>query len=148
MTKKPSLPQTETSVAITTKQYDLFTTFFGNPNNLSNTIELWDAIPKYAVNERAQSQVRDEKGNLPVSTQEFLYRPTVRGLPKEITCKLTIQPAIRTRTAPIRSITLQTTKNYSRKSSRNSSPIRILGNTGRMALKAGSGLPWGWFNKS
>ena len=93
MTKKPSLPQTETSVAITTKQYDLFTTFFGNPNNLSNTIELWDAIPKYAVNERAQSQVRDEKGNLPVSTQEFLYRPTVRGLPKEITCKLTIQPA-------------------------------------------------------
>ncbi|OQW36138.1 MAG: hypothetical protein A4E19_00305 [Nitrospira sp. SG-bin1] len=93
MTKKPSNPQTETSLTTTTKQYDLFTTFFGNPNNLSNTIELWDAIPKYAVNERAQSQVRDEKGNLPVSTQEFLYRPTVRGLPKEITCKLTIQPA-------------------------------------------------------
>jgi len=93
MTKKPGNQQSESTLTTTKKQYDLFTTFFGNPANLSNTIELWDAIPKYAVNERAQGQIRDEKGHLPVSTQEFLYRPTVRGLPKEITCKLTIQPA-------------------------------------------------------
>ena len=35
------------------KQYDLFTTFFSkDPRDLSNTIELWDAIPKYAVSPR------------------------------------------------------------------------------------------------
>ena len=35
------------------KQYDLFTTFFGKEQrDLSNTIELWDAIPKYAVSPR------------------------------------------------------------------------------------------------
>lgn len=75
------------------KQYDLFTSFFGDSKNLSNTIELWDAIPKYAVSARIQSGLRDEKGNLPVHEQEFKYRPTAPGLPSEINCKVTIQPA-------------------------------------------------------
>lgn len=75
------------------KQFDLFTTFFGDAQNLSNTIELWDAIPKYAVSPRAQKKMRDKNGNLPVYEQDFLYRPTIDGLPKEIPCKLTIQPA-------------------------------------------------------
>ena len=75
------------------KQYDLFTTFFGDAQNLSNTIELWDAIPKYAVSPRTQKKLRDKNGNLPVHEQEFLYRPTIDGLPKEVPCKLTIQPA-------------------------------------------------------
>lgn len=80
------------AVAKANKQYDLFKTFFGDARNLSNTIELWDAIPKYAVSARAQKQMRDAKGNLPVYEQEFVYRPTIDGMPKEITCKLTIQP--------------------------------------------------------
>lgn len=75
------------------KQYDLFTSFFGDSQNLSNTIELWDAIPKYAVSARIQNSLRDEKGNLPVHEQEFKYRPTAPGLPMEINCKVTIQPA-------------------------------------------------------
>lgn len=75
------------------KQYDLFSNFFGDSKNLSNTIELWDAIPKYAVSARIQSGLRDEKGNLPVHEQEFKYRPTAPGLPMEINCKVTIQPA-------------------------------------------------------
>ncbi len=37
------------------RQYDLFATFFGDAAELSNTIELWDAIPKYAVSARAQN---------------------------------------------------------------------------------------------
>ncbi len=77
----------------TAQQYDLFTTFFGDPQNLSNTIELWDSIPKYAVSPRKQGLMRDPKGNLPVYEQEFLYRPTALGLPKEIQCKMTVQPA-------------------------------------------------------
>jgi hypothetical protein len=75
------------------QQYDLFTRFFGDPEHLSHTIELWDAIPKYAVGARMQAAMRDEHGNLPVYEQEFLYRPTVPGLPKEVLCKMTIQPA-------------------------------------------------------
>ena len=75
------------------KQFDLFTTFFGDAQNLSNTIELWDAIPKYAVSARVQNKMRDEKNALPVHEQEFLYRPTMDGMPKEISCKVTIQPA-------------------------------------------------------
>lgn len=75
------------------KQYDLFRTLYGDANNLSNTIELWDAIPKYSASARAQNKLRDSKGNLPVYEQQFEYRPTVEGLPDRIQCKVTIRPA-------------------------------------------------------
>ena len=67
------------------KQYDLFAEFFGNAGELSNTIELWDAIPKYAVSARRQSALRDEKGRLRLHEHEFVYRDRV--------CRLVIQPA-------------------------------------------------------
>jgi hypothetical protein len=74
-------------------QYDLFTTFFGkNKRALSNTIELWDAIPKYAVSPRLQNVHRDNNGRLPVHSQEFEYRPSHRDTPA-ITCRLKVQPA-------------------------------------------------------
>jgi hypothetical protein len=74
-------------------QYDLFTTFFGkNKHALSNTIELWDAIPKYAVSPRLQNVRRDGNGRLPVHSQEFEYRPSHRDTPA-ITCRLKVQPA-------------------------------------------------------
>lgn len=75
------------------KQYDLFTSFFGDAKHLSNTIELWDAIPKYAVSPRQQNKIRDEKGALPVYEQEFEYRPTIEGAPQSIACRVAIQPA-------------------------------------------------------
>lgn len=81
----PQLPQKN-------KQFDLFTSFFGNEKELSNTIELWDAIPKYAVSARQQNALRDDKGNLPVHEQEFEYRPTT-GKAVSILCKVTVQPA-------------------------------------------------------
>ena len=74
-------------------QYDLFTTFFGkNKRVLSNTIELWDAIPKYAVSPRQQNACRDRNGRLPVHPQEFEYRASQRDTPG-ITCRLKVQPA-------------------------------------------------------
>src|SRR5262250_845782 len=74
-------------------QYDLFTTFFGkNKRVLSNTIELWDAIPKYAVSPRQQNASRDDSWRLPVHVPEFEYRPShVDTAP--ITCRLKVQPA-------------------------------------------------------
>ncbi|MGE0278456.1 MAG: hypothetical protein AB7R40_23920 [Nitrospiraceae bacterium] len=83
--KTPPVPQKN-------KQFDLFTSFFGNEKDLSNTIELWDAIPKYAVSARQQAALRDDKGSLPVHEQDFEYRPTT-GKTVSIACKLTIQPA-------------------------------------------------------
>jgi hypothetical protein len=75
------------------KQYDLFTTFFGkDKRDLSNTIELWDAIPKYAVSPRQQNARRDDNGRLPVHVQEFEYRPS-HGEPVTVTCRLKVQPA-------------------------------------------------------
>lgn len=89
----PQQVKTPPAQVKSSKQYDLFSTFFGDASNLSNTIELWDAIPKYAVSPRAQKKMRDANGNLPVYEQEFLYRPTIDGMPKEVPCRLTIQPA-------------------------------------------------------
>jgi hypothetical protein len=75
------------------KQYDLFTTFFSkDPRDLSNTIELWDAIPKYAVSPRQQNASRDDNWRLPVHVQEFEYRPSHLDT-APITCRLKVQPA-------------------------------------------------------
>ncbi len=75
------------------KQFDLFSSFFGDSKNLSNTIELWDAIPKYSVSQKQQNHMRDEKGNLPLHEHYFEYRPTRRGAALEIKCSVTVQPA-------------------------------------------------------
>jgi len=53
-------------------QYDLFTTFFGDAADLSNTIELWDAIPKYAVSPRTQNVLRSPNNRLPVHEYKFV----------------------------------------------------------------------------
>jgi len=67
------------------RQYDLFAEFFGHDAHLSNTIELWDAIPKYAVTARRQVNLRDASQRLPVHQYEFDYRGK--------RCRLEIQPA-------------------------------------------------------
>ena len=55
------------------KQLQLFGTFLGAAHTLSNTIELWDAIPRYAVSLRRQAEVRDANGRLPVHRQRFFH---------------------------------------------------------------------------
>jgi len=72
-------------------QYDLFTSFLGNAAELSNTIELWDAIPKYAVSARKQVSMRDERGRLPIYKHEFQYRPQGQ---QPLQMALEIQPAL------------------------------------------------------
>lgn len=77
--------------AVQSKQYDLFASFFGDPKDLSNTIELWDAIPKYSVTARQQNALRDDRGRLPVHLAEFEYSSP--NLDRPIKCHLKINPA-------------------------------------------------------
>lgn len=79
----PKKPPTEQPGSL---QYSLFTQFFGDKDELSNTIELWDGVPKYFVSKQAQMKARDEKGNLPLLKKDFEY--------KSVKCKVVIQPAI------------------------------------------------------
>lgn len=74
-------------------QYDLFTTFFGEAAELSNTIELWDAIPKYAVTPRAQNALRSSENRLPVHEYRFAYATRRNGQRVESSCRVAIQPA-------------------------------------------------------
>jgi hypothetical protein len=80
-------------------QYDLFSKFFGKPEDLSNTIELWDAFPKYVVSARMQAIQRGEDGRLPVYQQKFEYHPSPKGENPTYQCALTMKPA-RIQTAP------------------------------------------------
>ena len=73
-------------------QYDLFSTFFGDATELSNTIELWDAIPKYAVSARAQNKMRSVDGRLPVYEQSFVYAARYNGQRVEKSCRVEIYP--------------------------------------------------------
>lgn len=67
------------------KQYSLFAEFLGDQADLSNTIELWDTIPKYAVSARRQQSLRDDKDRLPVHEYSFSYLKKM--------CRVEIQPA-------------------------------------------------------
>ncbi len=68
-------------------QYELWTTFWGeNKDSLSNTVELWDAIPKFAVHRNKQIELRDEHGRLPMHRAEFVFQET--------NCRLELQPAL------------------------------------------------------
>jgi len=68
-------------------QYDLFGTFHSNdPDAVSNTVETWDAIPKYAINSKQAAKLRTADGlSMP---HDFSYRHS------EGSYKLTIQPAL------------------------------------------------------
>ena len=83
--KKRELPQ---KTAFQGRQLDLFQDFLCNTpeerERLSNTIELWDVVPKYHINRRRQAKLR-ENGFLPTAEKNFVYRG------KELTVK--IRPA-------------------------------------------------------
>ncbi len=59
-------------------QLSLFQTFLCNTpderEKLSNSIELWDAVPRYSVSRQAMVKMRDEHGNLPMLELRFEYR--------------------------------------------------------------------------
>jgi hypothetical protein len=61
------------------KQLSLFQDFLCNSpderSSLSNTIELWDAVPKYYISKRAQEDLR-EGGFLPTIEKKFVFKKT------------------------------------------------------------------------
>jgi hypothetical protein len=82
------------SVPAKSPQYDLFGNFFGgNKNDQSNSIDFWDAIPKNSVSLRVQSQMRDDKGRLPVHQYAFEHHPSPKADNPTYHCLLSIQPA-------------------------------------------------------
>ena len=58
------------------QQLDLFSTYFGNQEDHSNTIELWDHIPKYFVTEKEQVELRTKEGFLPILKRSFEIKNT------------------------------------------------------------------------
>ena len=87
--KKTVLPPSKK--AFVAKQLNLFQDFLCNTpaeqNQLSNTIELWDAVPKYYINRRRQEKLR-QKGLLPTATRDFIFKGqhlTVKIRPARIT---------------------------------------------------------------
>jgi hypothetical protein len=64
--------------AFTGTQLSLFQAFLCNTEDerdrLSNTIELWDSIPKYSTTQRAMNQIRTKEGFLPRLEKTFVYK--------------------------------------------------------------------------
>jgi len=62
------------------QQLDLFRTFLYNGDDerdrLSNTFDLWDSVPRYAVSRQQMDKVRKTKGFLDLQQIEFHYRGT------------------------------------------------------------------------
>lgn len=91
MTKpKKQIVQTNPGVsAFEGVQLSLFQGFLCNTQEerekLSNTIELWDAIPKYSVTPQNMNKVRTKDGFLPLLEKKFVY--------KKNEYKVTISPA-------------------------------------------------------
>jgi len=73
-------------------QFDLFSTFYGDAGKNSNTIELWDAIPKFSCTARKQVTMRDDSGRLPSLEREFCYKHPQTG--EDIPAKMRLAPAL------------------------------------------------------
>jgi len=60
------------------KQLDLFRSFLCNRDDerarLSNTFDLWDSVPRYAVSRQQMDKIRKSKGFLDLHQIEFYYR--------------------------------------------------------------------------
>lgn len=80
-------------VAAPSLQYDLFARFLG-ASELSNTIELWDAIPKYSFSARMQALARDSAGRLPIYQRVFEHHPAPKAETPTWICSLVMQPAV------------------------------------------------------
>ncbi len=66
------------AVSFKSTQIDLFQSFLCNTKQerdaLSNTIELWDSIPKYSVSQQAMNLIRTKEGFLPRLEKTFDYK--------------------------------------------------------------------------
>jgi len=92
MTSKKKTTQPPSEAAFTGKQIKLFQSFLCNSESardkLSNTIELWDGVPKYSISRQDMNKLRDSKGFLPTIERDFHYGGcafTVKLRPARIT---------------------------------------------------------------
>lgn len=76
--------------AFTNKQLDIFQNFYVNTDeqrsDASNSIELWDSVPRYSISQLTMNKMRDDKGRLDLLEIPFNYRQT--------SLKAIIQPAL------------------------------------------------------
>ncbi len=74
--KKPVIPPNEAD--FNGNQMDLFRSFLCNTDEergqLSNTFDLWDSVPRYAVSRQQMDKMRKEKGFLSLQHIAFHYR--------------------------------------------------------------------------
>lgn len=81
--ESPVLPPSEADFQ--GKQLDLFRAFLSNGeadrDRLSNTFDLWDSVPRYAVSRQQMDRMRKAKGFLDLRQVEFQYRgTTLKGI--------------------------------------------------------------------
>lgn len=76
--KKRATPVVPSDSAFAGTQLSLFQAFLCNTEDerdrLSNTVELWDSIPKYAVTQQNMNKARTKEGFLPRLEKTFIYK--------------------------------------------------------------------------
>ncbi|MEQ1529741.1 MAG: replication protein [Methylococcales bacterium] len=76
--------------AFANKQLDIFQSFYANTDeqrsDASNSIELWDSVPRYSMSQQTMNKIRDDKGRLDLLEIPFNYR--------QASLKAIIQPAL------------------------------------------------------
>ena len=73
-----------TAMVSVPRQLELFAHFFGD-DDYSNTVDLWDSIPKHCLNPRQQAALRDANGRLDVFEHCFNFHGK--------TCRVEVTPA-------------------------------------------------------
>lgn len=76
--KKKNQDPIPADTAFTGVQMSLWQDFLcntaGERDHLSNTVELWESLPKYAVSQQAMNKARTPEGYLPRLEKSFVYR--------------------------------------------------------------------------
>ena len=68
-------------------QYDLFSQFVTNDRSeVSNTLDIWDSIPKYFFTPKQVEKLRTEKGHADPFSWDYEY--------KDKSCRVVVQPAL------------------------------------------------------
>ena len=89
MTPSKKAQKQPPALPIKSPQYDLFSQFVSNDKNnsdVSNTVEMWEAIPKYFFTARQTAKLRTPTGHADPFKWDYSYR--------NIPCTVKIQPAL------------------------------------------------------